>query len=226
MFVSSLPLQHSDSSYVAPITIGSPAQTFNVVLDTGSSDLWLASSGCATCAGLPTFDPSSSSSVAQPPGSAGQNVEIHYGSGAVAGQLAQDTIGMGGFTVDPQILLLVTDMTNGLIDGGTSGIMGLAFPRIASTRALPFWLALTNAGQFAQPEMAFWLTRFIDVPNPSDEEPGGLFTLGGVNNTLFQGDIEFLNVPTASDPNDATFWLLEMTSEFLASPRCCTVRAY
>ena len=152
--------QKSDSSYAGAITIGTPAQTFNVVLDTGSSDLWLAAASCQTCLGVPTFDQTRSSSISQPqsPTGGNQQLEIHYGSGEVAGILAQDTIGMGGFTIAPQTFLLVTTMSDGLLDGDTSGIMGLAFQSLASTRATPFWQALTNAGQFAQPEFSFWLT--------------------------------------------------------------------
>ena len=160
IFCSCFFVQKSDSSYVGSITIGTPSQQFNVVLDTGSSDLWLASTSCPTCAGVPTFDTSKSSTLQQPTTSTGQGqgVEIHYGSGEVAGVLAQDTVSMGGFTVDPQTFLVVTQMSTGLLDGDTSGILGLAFQSLAATRATPFWLALTNAGQFAQPEMSFWLT--------------------------------------------------------------------
>ncbi len=119
---------------------------------------------------------------------------------------------MGGFTINPQTLLVVTDMSDGLVDGDTSGIMGLAFQSLASTGAVPFWQALTNAGQFASPEMSFWLTRFLDVSNPTDDEPGGVFTLGGTNSTLFTGDIEFLDLAATSSANSATFWLLQMSS--------------
>ncbi|THH01104.1 hypothetical protein EW026_g1545 [Hermanssonia centrifuga] len=103
-------------------------------------------------------------------------------------------------------------MSDGLVDGDTSGIMGLAFQSLASTGAVPFWQALTNAGQFASPEMSFWLTRFLDVSNPTDDEPGGVFTLGGTNSTLFTGDIEFLDLAATSSANSATFWLLQMSS--------------
>ena len=88
-----------------------------------------------------------------------------------------------------------------------SGIMGLAFSAITETGSTPFWQALGN--QLAAPEMAFYFTRFKDDSSAQEEEPGGVFTLGGTNSTLFTGDIEFLAMP-AGIP---TYWLLTMSGK-------------
>jgi cathepsin D len=77
-------------------------QPFDVVLDTGSSDLWVTSSQCTACPiGAPEFDSSKSTSFAA--SSNVQPVTIRYGSGSVEGVLGQDTVSMGGFTVAQQI---------------------------------------------------------------------------------------------------------------------------
>ena len=77
------------------------AQQFNVILDTGSSDLWVASNDCQSCPGnIATFDSTKSSSFA----SQSQQITISYGSGQVAGTVATDTVNMGGFTVSGQTL--------------------------------------------------------------------------------------------------------------------------
>ena len=105
--------------------------------------------------------------------------------------------------------MAVDRATGGFLQGSASGIIGLAFSAVAVTYSTPFWQALGS--QLAAPEMAFYLTRFNDDANAKDEEPGGVFTLGGVNSTLFTGDIEFLNITLIF--GTPTFWLLTMSGQ-------------
>lgn len=210
-------MQQRDSSYLGQVSIGTPAQNFLVVLDTGSSDLWVASTGCSSCsASTPAFDTSKSSTIAQVTTSSGQAaaVTIHYGSGSVAGLIATDVVTMGGFTNTAQGMLVATQLTSGLLDGDASGIMGLAFEALASTQAVPFWQGLVTANQLTDPEFGFWLTRELDNQSAPDDAFGGEFTLGGTNSTLFTGDIEFLDMPTTTQPS---FWLLTMSSTWLTA---------
>lgn len=197
--------QNADSSYFATVTVGTPPQPFNVILDTGSSDFWLASTQCVSCQGMPLFDPSKSSTLK----TEATSVTIRYGSGSVLGSLAQDTITMGGFTVPQQIWLTVTQATAQIVSGSVSGIMGLAFSAIAATGATPFWQALVNNNQLQAPEMSFFLTRFVNQATATEEEPGGVFTLGGTNATFFKGDIDFVNMPSSVQ---TSFWLLQLSS--------------
>ncbi len=75
------------------------AQKFDLVLDTGSSDLWFATTGCAGCSrNTPVLDPTKSSSMQL----GTQRIALNYGSGTASGVLARDTITMGPFTVNPQ----------------------------------------------------------------------------------------------------------------------------
>lgn len=76
------------------------AQSFDVILDTGSSDLWVASTQCSQGCNQVNgpFNPSSSTTFKN----ANQAVSITYGSGAVEGTIAADTVTMGGFTMEAQ----------------------------------------------------------------------------------------------------------------------------
>ncbi|KAI9437532.1 acid protease [Lactarius indigo] len=198
--------QGADVSYFAPVNVGTPAQSFNLVLDTGSSDLWFATTVCASCPlGTPEFDPSKSTSIQ----TGTDRISLRYGSGSAVGIIAQDTITMGPFTVAKQTFVAVTDVTSGLIQGALAGILGLAFQGIASSDALPFWQALVNDNVLTNPEFSFFITRFVDDANAQDEEPGGVLTLGGTNTTLYQGDIDFRSF--TSPIKGGSFWLQTVT---------------
>jgi cathepsin D len=195
--------QQSDSSYLGSLSIGTPPQSFHLVLDTGSSDLWVADTSCTSCdPSTPLFNPSKSSSN----NLVDSSTTIRYGSGTVRGRIEQDVVSMANFSVQTQTFLAVDELTDGLLEGSASGILGLAFSAIASTHSTPFWQALGS--QLSASEMAFYLTRFNDDSSAKDEEPGGVFTLGGTNSSLFTGDIEFLNMPSGTP----TFWLLTMSA--------------
>jgi hypothetical protein len=76
------------------------AQTFSLGLNTGSSDLWFASTSRTTCSnGTPEFDPKKSSTLKPRT----QKVILDYGSGSASGIIAQDIVSMGPFTVTTQV---------------------------------------------------------------------------------------------------------------------------
>ncbi|VDC07594.1 unnamed protein product [Peniophora sp. CBMAI 1063] len=191
-----------DSSYTGTVGIGTPAQNLDVVLDTGSSDLWVATTGCTSCpSGTTEFNTGGSSSYK----SSGNSVTFQYGSGQASGTAGTDTVSMGGFTVNGGTVTGVTTVSNNIISGPVSGIMGLGFQALSNTQSTPFWQSLLNNGQLANSEMSFYIARnAASVTSNDDETNGGVFTLGGTNSTLFQGDIDFNDFPSGSQPS---YWL-------------------
>jgi cathepsin D len=174
------------------------------------------------------FDGSESSTFHTDTGAAGQ-ITIQYGSGEVSGQVSSDTVNMATFTVADQTFgwslyfsllmfrfsnqptVAVTRTSEGFLDGSFSGTMGLGFQTLATTGAVPFWQALLNANELTEPLFSMWLTRFINDVTATELEPGGILTLGGTNSSLYQGSIEYIDMPSTVTPS---YWLLELTSLF------------
>jgi len=196
--------QNADSSYYGSIAIGTPPISYNVILDTGSSDLWVADSDCITgCGSVPTFNPTQSSTFKNN----SKAFSIQYGTGQAAGTLGEDTIQMAGFSVANQGFAVCDEVSSGLLNNPVSGLMGLAWNTIASSGVTPLWQTLASSGAWDSPVMAFQLTRFVDDQSAETLEPGGSFTMGFVNQSLYTGDIDFQSIPSGQE----SWWILPVT---------------
>ncbi|KAI0807141.1 acid protease [Fomes fomentarius] len=117
----------NEFAYLIQINIG--GQDFMVLLDTGSSDLWVVSSDCTTegCAGVPKYHRTASLSLTD------VSFHLNYLMGNVTGVVGSDTVTLGEFQVSSQIFAMANQTGGlGLSATGNSGIMGLAFPAEAS----------------------------------------------------------------------------------------------
>ena len=81
-----------NTEYYGTVEIGTPSQSFNVIYDTGSSNLWVPAQDCQGCGNHPKFDPSASSTYQNN----GKTVNIRYGSGPITGVVAEETVQYGG----------------------------------------------------------------------------------------------------------------------------------
>ncbi|OJA13546.1 hypothetical protein AZE42_07326 [Rhizopogon vesiculosus] len=180
--------QGIDTGYYGSIAIGTPPVSFDVILDTGSSDLWLTSSTCgAVCGSSPTYDPTKSSSF--------QNLstpfEITYGSGAAAGYVAEETVQMAGFSVQKQGFAVVNSLSSNFNQNPVSGLMGLAWASLASSGQTPFWETLASGGSLDSALFGVQLTRYGNASDATENEPGGVIDMGYTNSSLYSGSIEY-----------------------------------
>ncbi|CAE7209957.1 unnamed protein product [Rhizoctonia solani] len=127
----------------------------------------------------------------------GRPFEIRYGSGAVQGVIVSDHIEMGGFAIQNQVMGLVNQTSGVLLNGNSAGLLGLAFQALSNTQSVPFWEALVASGGWSQPLMSFWMTRFTNVSTVRNEEHGGEFRMGGLNASLYAGEIEYISMPSS-----------------------------
>ncbi|SPO27532.1 related to cathepsin d (lysosomal aspartyl protease) [Ustilago trichophora] len=190
-----------DSYYYAQVSVGTPAQNFNVVLDTGSADFWLVDSECGTaqmCASnLNKYNAGSSSTNigSQTP------FQITYGTGAVRGSLAADKVSLAGYTVNNLTFAEASAVAANTVEYPTSGIMGMGFQSLSTSGATPFWQVLEKQGVLSSNVFTFQLARNIDNINPNDpnindvQNPGGVFTLGKIDSNQYSGDISYTSIP-------------------------------
>lgn len=112
------------------------------------------------------------------------------------------------------IIGVVSTFDQDMLDIPVSGILGLGFGTIATSRSVPFWQTLVQTSSLDTPVMSFHLSRFVDDANARSAELGGTFTLGAVNATLYSGDIDFQDIPDGK----VNYWTLEVESKKYIHP--------
>ncbi|KAB8200827.1 aspartic peptidase domain-containing protein [Aspergillus parasiticus] len=151
----------NDSLYLAPVSIGTPAQTVNVDFDTGSADLWHENGK--------VFSPTKSSAFKELPGS---SWEISFGdsssaSGAVVGT---DTIALGGLTVKNQAIELADTLSAQFQQGTDDRLLGLAFSNINTVQPQAVRTPVENmVAQDDIPHYAELLTAKLGSCRDADE---------------------------------------------------------
>ncbi|CAK5275513.1 unnamed protein product [Mycena citricolor] len=178
-------LDFMNAQYFTEIQLGTPPQSFKVILDTGSSNLWVPSSGCTSIACFlhAKYDASASSTYKKN----GTTFEIHYGSGSMEGIVSNDMFTIGDLKV-PKLDFAEATKEPGLAFafGKFDGILGLAYDTISVNHITPPFYAMVNQGLLDAPVFSFRLG--------SSEEDGGEAIFGGIDDTAYSGKLTYLPV--------------------------------
>lgn len=172
-----------DAQYFGEISLGTPPQTFGVVFDTGSSNLWVPSSKCSylsiACYLHNKYYGEKSSTYQED----GREFSIEYGSGSLTGFFSRDTLQIGDMSVPDQVFAeAVNEPSLSFIAASFDGIMGMGFPEISVGKVEPPFQNLLRQGIIKEPVFSFWLNRDEDDPN------GGELVLGGVDPNHYKGE--------------------------------------
>jgi cathepsin D len=164
---------YTDTEYAGEVDIGTPAQKFSVVMDTGSANLWVASSKCTTeksCAGKTEFDGSKSSTYK----SSTQKFSIQYGTGSCSGTIGYDHVCIADVCVDDQPFGEATSLAAFFTGQPMDGICGLAFQSLAVDRVIPPVYNMIQQNLLDNPWFSVWMTAEGNVQG----KDGGQITLG------------------------------------------------
>lgn len=143
------------------IKIGSPPQTFKVILDTGSSNLWIPSTQCQSIACFlhNKYDSSKSTTYHRN----GSDFSIRYGSGSLSGFVSKDTVSIGDLEIKDQLFAeATTEPGLAFAFGRFDGILGLGYDTISVNRITPPFYTMVNEGLLDEPVFAFYLSGSED----------------------------------------------------------------
>ncbi|MCJ1335251.1 hypothetical protein MMC09_000519 [Bachmanniomyces sp. S44760] len=140
--------QQNDAEYLCSVSIGMPAQTFNLDFDTGSADLWVFSTelpasvlnSSGTSHNIYDSTKSSTYKVTQ-----GLKWKIAYGdSSSASGTVGTDNVTVGGLTIKNQSIELAKTLSTEFASGVGDGLLGLAFGSINTVTPKPVETPVEN----------------------------------------------------------------------------------
>ncbi|XP_004685591.1 PREDICTED: renin [Condylura cristata] len=179
-----------DTQYYGEISIGTPPQTFKVIFDTGSANLWVPSTKCSplymACEIHSPYDSSESSSYMEN----GTEFTIRYGSGKVKGFLSQDVVTVGGITVT-QTFGEVTELP--LIPfmlAKFDGVLGMGFPAQAVGGVTPVFDHILSQRVLKEDVFSVYYSR----NSKNSHLLGGEIVLGGSDPQYHQGNFHYVSV--------------------------------
>ncbi|NXO43435.1 PEPA protein, partial [Locustella ochotensis] len=199
---------YMDDEYFGTISIGTPPQEFTVVFDTGSSNLWVPSVFCSSpaCRNHNRFNPAESSTFL----STNDTLFIAYGTGSMTGVLGYDTVNVAGINVRNQIFgLAETEPGDFFYYTPFDGILGLAFPSIASSGATPVFDNMMIENLVDRNLFSVYLSR--------DSQGGSFVLFGAIDPYYTTRGISW--IPLSAE----TYWQITMESVSInGAPVACS----
>ena len=194
---------YRDTQYYGSIDIGTPAQSFDVVFDTGSANLWVPSAGCqaAGCLTHSRFDGNASSTFQ--PGDSSSGLYIRFGTGEVAGRMSRDTVSCQGLTVSHQAFVEVTEERGFPFENYPfAGVVGMAPPALAAEGTRPLFDSIIDERLLRHNLFSFHLA-------PLHEPIGSSLVFGGVDSSRLAGPIHW--VPRTA----SVYWEVDMEDVYV-----------
>ncbi|KAF9046828.1 aspartic peptidase A1 [Hymenopellis radicata] len=195
---SHLETQAEDVGYYGPMKMGTPSRTFQLLMDSGSADLWVGAEDCqcddgGSCGKHNFLGPTSSSSFH----STQETWVLWYGTGTVSGYLAHDKVSISGLAIEQYKFGVAQNESRDFTgDVPFDGILGLAQSKASRQHTVSFLESLKIAGHIDHAIASYRIPRRRDGLND------GELTLGGMNPKKYDPSYMI----TVSNINDRGFW--------------------
>ncbi|KAG1442111.1 hypothetical protein G6F56_011202 [Rhizopus delemar] len=181
---------YNDIEYYGRVTVGTPGVTLKLDFDTGSSDLWFASSLCTNCGSSQTkYNPNESETYSRD----GRSWSISYGDGSSAnGILGTDTVTLGGLKIRDQTIELAKREASAFQTGPSDGLLGLGFDSITTVRGVKTPVDnLISQGLISNPIFGVYLGK-------ESNGGGGEYIFGGYDSSKFSGSLTTIPVDNSN----------------------------
>jgi hypothetical protein len=196
------------TSYSGLISIGTPAQDFRVVFDTGSAHIVVPSSDCVneTCVEHKRYNASTSTSSLAinvdgspvPEDELCDQVTIGYGTGMITGEFVKEVVCPGGKTDDGtgcmevNIVTAVDMSAQPFRSFNFDGIFGLALDSLALSPEFSFFHSISgpNAKSGAEPQFGVYLAS-------GEDSTSSEIALGGHNSNKMLSPLKWAPVVNA-----------------------------
>ncbi|KAF8902546.1 aspartic protease [Gymnopilus junonius] len=197
--VINFPVENQAVSYIASIGVGSPATTYNLIVDTGSSNTWVG-------AGTEYVETSTSTQTSN-------SVYVSYGSGSFSGIEYTDTVTIGSS-------LTITEQSIGVASSSTGfdsvdGILGIGPLDLTEGTLSPDYsstIPTVTDNLFFQGIISAHSIGISFEPSQTGADLNGEITWGGVYSSKYTGSITYIPVTSTSPANE--YWGINQSIKY------------
>ncbi len=195
-----------NTQYYGTIGLGTPAQRFTVIFDTGSANVWVPGLGCSArgCLAHERYDSRASSTAAAAGSDDDGGLFIRFGTGEIRGRVAIDTLTFHGLRVARQAFLEVSSVRRFPFETAPfAGLVGLALPDLAAEGTTPLFDNLMAQRLLPRNQLAFHLA-------PLGAPRGSSIVFGGVDRSRVRGPLMWVRRQATSP-----YWQVPMADVYV-----------
>ncbi|CAL1694484.1 unnamed protein product [Somion occarium] len=200
--VISTPATNQAVDYVVNVAVGSPATTYSLLVDTGSSNTWVGAGKVYVRTGTST--------------QTNDRVSVTYGSGSFSGTEFTDTVSLGSSLTIQRQSIGVASRSQGF--NGVDGILGIGPVDLTTGTLSPdtsSTVPTVTDNLFSQGVITQNLVAVSFEPTTSLSSTNGELTFGGTDSSKFTGSISFAPITRTSPASE--FWGIDQTIRYGAS---------